>query len=948
MPLSQLKKSKNWQKKNIYKGPGKKKKKRNNKNFWRKLAYSVIVFGLIAVIGFAFLVAWYSRELPNPNNLQERNIAQSTQIFDRTGEHLLYEIHGDENRTLVKLEELPEYIGWATIVIEDRDFYKHHGFNLRGIIRSVVSNIFKGTRVGGSTITQQFVKNSILSPEKTYTRKLKELILSVQLERKFTKDEILQMYLNEIPYGSTNYGIESASQSYFGHTAKELTLAEAAMLAALPQSPTRYLNDQEVLTGRAHYILDQMAELGYITQEEADGAKAEDVKIRPQYDNIQAPHFVFYVKQFLSEEYGERAIEQGGLKVISTLSKDMQNVAEAAVRDHVDAKGASLGFSNGSLVAIDPKTGQVLAMVGSKDFFDEEIDGQVNVALRPRQPGSSFKPMVYTKGFEKGYTADTILWDVFTSFKTAIKNYEPHNYDLSTRGPVTVRTALQGSLNIPAVKMLYLAGIDNVLDFAEKLGYTTFGDRSRFGLALVLGGGEVKLLEHTGAYAIFANEGVKQKITPIIKVEDPWGKVLEEWKPQDGERVLDEDNARLITNVLSDNNARAYVFGTGSNLQLGDRPVAAKTGTTNDYRDGWTLGYTPSLAAGVWVGNNDNSEMHHGVGGSVGAAPIWNRFMREALEGKEIEHFNAPPPNDAKKPVLRGGSAEEQTVKIDRASGKLATEYTPESYIEERKYREAHSILYYLDKDDPRGPVPTNPGVDPQFAGWEAGVRGWVEHKSEEDGEEGVYAEKPPTEYDDLHIPENIPFVQILSPSNNTTFDSRNLSVRANASAPRGVSRTEYWIDDIKVGTTWGDDLEINLLIPNSVPKGFHALTVKSFDDIDNMGSDEITINLLADKTPLNLSFSHPTDGASFSQGEFPISISASLTDVSNIVKIDFFYGENEHSGMLIGSIIGPEGNYQTISWNTPPRSDTYKLWVVALDENEQENKSRPISINIE
>ena len=642
MPLPQIKKKDNWQKKNIYQGPGKKKKKPGNKKLWRKAAYFVIVVGLIGVIGFAILVAWYSRELPDPNNLQERNIAQSTQIYDRTGEHLLYEIHGDENRTLVKLDELPEYVGWATIVIEDRDFYKHHGFNLKGIFRSFVSNIIRGGRAGGSTITQQFVKNSILSPEKTYTRKLKELILSVQLERKFSKDEILQMYLNEIPYGSTNYGIESASQSYFGHTARELTLGEAAMLAALPQSPTRYLNDQEVLTGRAHYILDEMAELGYITAEEADAAKAEDVKIRPQVDNIQAPHFVFYVKQFLSEKYGERAIEQGGLKVISTLDKEMQDIAETAVREHVDAKGASLGLSNGSLVAIDPKTGQVLAMVGSKDFFDDEIDGQVNVALRPRQPGSSFKPIVYTEGFKKGYTADTILWDVFTSFKTAIKNYEPRNYDLSERGPVTVRTALQGSLNIPAVKMLYLAGIDNVLDFAEKLGYTTFGDRSRFGLALVLGGGEVKLLEHTGAYAVFANEGVKQNITPILKVEDPWGKMLEEWKPEDGERVLDENNARLITDVLSDNSARAYVFGTGSNLQLGERPVAAKTGTTNDYRDGWTIGYTPSLAAGVWVGNNDNSPMSAVASGVTGASPIWHNIISELLKNRLPHQFIKP------------------------------------------------------------------------------------------------------------------------------------------------------------------------------------------------------------------------------------------------------------------------------------------------------------------
>lgn len=942
MPLPNLKKASSFRKKSLYNGFKKKKKIKMSK-LWRKILYIGIVGALAGFILFSVLVAWYSKDLPDPNNLQERAIAQSTQIFDRTGEHLLYEIHGDENRTLVKLEELPEYMVWATLVLEDRDFYKHHGFNLRGIIRSVLSNIFRGTKVGGSTITQQFVKNSILSPEKTYTRKLKELILSVQIERKFSKDEILQLYLNEIPYGSTNYGIEAASQSYFGKSARDLTLSEAAVLAALPQSPTYYLNHQDVLMGRRDYALDQMAELGYITAEEAEAAKGEEFSIRPQVDDIQAAHFVFYVKQVLTEKYGERAVEQGGLKVISTLDKDKQEIADRAVREHVEEKGESLGLSNGSLVAIDPKTGQIIAMVGSKDFFDDEIDGQVNVALRPRQPGSSFKPIVYTQGFIKGYTPETILWDVFTSFKTATKPYEPRNYDLAERGPVTVRTALQGSLNIPAVKMLYLAGIDEVLDFAEKLGYTTFGDRSRFGLSLVLGGGEVTLLEHTGAYATLANEGRLHGVTPILKVEDPWGKVLEEWEENPGDEVISPEIARTITSVLSDNNARAYAFGTNSNLQLGSRPVAAKTGTTNDYRDGWTIGYTPSLAAGVWVGNNDNSEMHRGVGGSVGAAPIWNRFMREALEGTEIETFNPAPTIDAAKPVLAGKSAEETVVKIDRASGKLATEYTPESYIEERTYREAHCILYYVDKDDPRGPRPGNPAIDPQFNNWEAAVQRWVEREGEE-----YLAEAPPTEYDDLHVPENKPFIQILSPDNNTTYNSRTIYVDANASAPRGLSRLEYYIDDVKIGTTWGSDMEGAFQIPNSVSKGYHSLIVRAFDDIDNSESDEVTINLLADKLPLDISFSAPIDGDLISQSEFPIVVAASLNDISNIKKLDFYYGEDVYSGRLIASVVGVDANYQSITWSTAPRIGSYKLWAEAIDNDDQPIKSEAIDIRIE
>lgn len=944
MPLPNLKKGDAFHKKSLYKGPSKKRKKQLKK-LYRRVFY---VGGIAILAGFillAMLVAWYSRDLPDPNNLQERAIAQSTQIYDRTGEHLLYEIHGDQNRTLIKLEELPEYVVWATLVLEDRDFYSHHGFNIQGVMRSVLSNIFKGTRVGGSTITQQFVKNSILSTEKTYTRKLKELILSIQIERKFSKDEILQMYFNEIPYGSTNYGIEAASQSYFGHTAKELTLSEAATLAALPQSPTRYLNEQEFLMGRRDYALEQMAKLGYITEEEAEIAKAEEVKIRPRVDNIQAAHFVFYVKEVLTEKYGDRAVEQGGLKVISTLDYDKQGIAERAVREHVEDRGESLGFSNGALVALDPKNGQVLAMVGSKDFFDEKIDGQVNVALRPRQPGSSFKPVVYTQGFIEGYTPETVLWDVFTSFKTAIQPYEPHNYDLSERGPVTVRMALQGSLNIPAVKMLYLAGIDDVLDFAEKLGYTTFGDRSRFGLSLVLGGGEVKLIEHTNAYAAFADEGTHHEINPILKVEDPWGKVLEEWEESDagGEKILNEEVARTITNVLSDNNARAAVFGTGSKLQLGTRPVAAKTGTTNDYRDGWTLGYTPSLVAGVWVGNNDNSEMARGVGGSVGAAPIWNRFMNEALEGSEIEYFTAPPANDATKAVLTGKSAEETVVKIDKASGRLATEYTPETYVEERTYREAHCILHYVDKDNPRGSIPSNPSIDPQYDNWEAAVKKWVE---EEGGE--YVSEEPPTEYDDLHVSENKPYVQIILPTDNLTLNSRSITVETNASASRGIGRLEYWIDDVQIGTTWGTDFRGTFQIPNAVSKGFHGLIVRAYDDIDNSDFDEVTINLLADKLPLAIAFSSPTNGDRFDQTDFPISVSASMTDISDIQKIDFYYGPDQSNGYLIASVLGPDETYQSISWNSAPRSGTYKLWVQAIDSNNQNIMGAPITVYID
>lgn len=675
----------------------------------RRLLGRLIVIGLVLAISGAtfltFAIASLSRNLPEPGRLIDRNVAISTKIYDRKGETLLYDLHGEAKRTLIALDQIAPLAIKAALVAEDRNFYEHTGFDLRGIIRSVFLNIFKGGPLrGGSTITQQFTKNAVLTREKTLTRKLKELVLAYKIEKRFSKDEILNMYFNEIPYGSTIYGIESAAQSFFGKSASELDVVEGAMLAALPKAPTRlspYGNHPDELVGRVQHIVKGMADEGYITKEEADKYSKEDVlgRVKPRRDSLLAPHFVLYVREQLVQEYGEDFIERGGLKVTTTLDWDLQQIAEKEVLEGAKRNEERFGGNNAALFAQDVKTGQILAMVGSRDYFDEEVDGNVNVTLRARQPGSSFKPIVYTTAFTRGFTADTPLWDVVTNFKVEPEDYEPHNYDDKENGLVPMRKALAGSLNIPAVKTIYLTGIEHVLDLAERLGYTTFGDRSRFGLSLVLGGGEVKLAEHVGAFATLANDGVRIPQSTILRIEDSSGRVLEKWKSTSGEQVIDSTVTREIVNILSDNNARAFMFGVQNPLTLPDRPVAAKTGTTNDFRDAWTLGFTPSIAAGVWAGNNNNSAMHGKAAGANVAAPIWQAFMSQALQDSPVEEFLKPDPRPTLNPILRG-------------QGITSTE--------------PHSLLFYIDKDNLNASRPENPNEDPNFETWEQAIHKYL------------------------------------------------------------------------------------------------------------------------------------------------------------------------------------------------------------------------------
>ncbi|MFH1990518.1 MAG: PBP1A family penicillin-binding protein [Patescibacteria group bacterium] len=732
--------------------------KKQHRLLSRLVFWGILTFFVFVVL-FILTFFYYSRQLPNPNNWQDRKIIQSTKIYDRDNENLLYEIHGEEKRTIIPFDEIPKIIKDATIVAEDVEFYNHPGINVRGILRAVWADIKGGALLeGGSSITQQLIKNAYLTPERTFSRKIKEAILAIALERRYSKDEILNFYLNQIPYGSNSYGIEAAAQTYFNERAKDLTAAEAAYLTSLPRATSYYSpygSHGEELKSRANYILGRMHELKYISDDEYNDSLKTIVNFVGQKTNISAPHFVMFVRDYLTEKYGEDTVEKGGLKITTTLNFDLQKIAEKSVEEGAK-RNEVFNVKNAALVAIDPKTGQILAMVGSKNYFgDPEPDGcepgkncqfepNVNVATRLRQPGSAFKPFVYATAINNGYTPNTIIWDVSTEFNpqcswdgVAGPNidprtcYKPKNYDGKVRGPVTIKQALANSLNIPSVKVLYLAGINNSIDTAESLGITTLKDRSRYGLSLVLGAAEVKLLDMTSAYSVFGQEGIKREPTGILKIENSNGQVLEEYKDK-GQKVMKEQVAREINEILSDNNARAPMFGLYSTLSLGDRPAAVKTGTTQDpgdetkSRDAWTIGYTPSLVVGVWTGNNDNTPVDKS--GSGAAGPIWNDFMKKALEGTIMENFTKPESILTDKPILNGQYQITVNLKVNKNNGLLATDKTPPDLIQDKLFTEIHEILYWLDKNNPQGPPPDYPESDSQFKNWEESLQNWLKN----------------------------------------------------------------------------------------------------------------------------------------------------------------------------------------------------------------------------
>lgn len=679
------------------------------------------------------LFFWYSRDLPEPGKLIEAQSINSTRIYDRN-DIPLYSVYEDVNRTYVTLDKIPKQLELATIAIEDKDFYKNKGFSITGYIRGlIVDPILRRRVTGGSTITQQLVKNVLLTSERSIPRKVKELVLAIQVDKRYSKDEVLEMYLNDVPYGGTAIGVEAAAETYFGKKVDELNLAQSAFLAGLPQSPSIYSpysgNDHYI--GRSAQVLKNMREEKYITSEEEKKALAQIEEFKfTQRDSVsmKAPHFVIYVKQILASQFGEAAVETGGLSVKTTLDYELQKKAEDIVKEEVDKlKGYKVG--NGAAIVEDPKTGEILALVGSKDYFDEKSDGNFNVALANRQPGSSLKPVMYATAFEKGYSPSTMIMDVSTDFPTNDPEkpiYTPVNYDGKFRGPVQLRFALGNSLNIPAVKMLARVGVSDVMEKGYEMGLDnwepTAQNLQNVGLSLVLGGREVSLKDEVSAYSVFANKGQRKDPITILEVKDNKGKVLFKHKEKKGQRVLSEEIAFLISHILYDNNARSDVFGPNSLINIPG--VAVKTGTTDQKRDNWTVGYTPGVVVGVWVGNNDNSPMNPAIAsGATGASPIWRRLMLEALKIKKPEEFEIPEGIVAVQVDSLGGGMPTKDRPVRSEYFVKGTEPTSESGIYKKK---DDKIYIWLRESDPVSTDGKNL--------WQEGIDKWIEqnHKDEE------------------------------------------------------------------------------------------------------------------------------------------------------------------------------------------------------------------------
>ncbi len=826
---------------------------------------SVMLFGVIGFLVFLFgLVIFFATQIPSASELTNRNIVSSTKIFDRNGE-LLYDIYQNQNRTPIKLADMPDVVKKSTISIEDKDFYKHSGFSITGILRSVFDLIInRQITGGGSTLTQQLVKNALLTSDRSLIRKIKELILAIQVERAYTKDQILEMYLNEIPYGGTAYGIEAAANLYFGKLTKDLNLAEASLLAGLPQRPSVYSpygTQPELSKVRQKEVLRRMVEDGYITKDEERAAENVDLTYRTKQKELgfKAPHFVLYVKQKLIEQYGDKLVEQGGLKVTTSLDFKIQEKAQDIVRSEVEKLNSSK-IGNGAAVVLDPKTGQILALVGSKDYFGESLpkgckegvtcvfEPNVNVALSLRQPGSATKPITYAKALEKGYTANYTLMDVKTEFPGGanLPQYNPVNYDGQFRGPVQIRYALGNSYNIPAVKMLALVGVRDVLEQGYRMGITSWEPSaenvSSVGLSLVLGGREVRLLDLTSAFGVFANKGEQLDPVSILKVEDSKGKTLFEYKKPDGKKVLDDGIAFIISDILADNGARTAAFGSNSFLNIPGKTVAVKTGTTDQKRDNWSIGYTPSIVVGVWVGNNDNSPLDPRIASGVtGASPVWAAIMREVLKDKSNEPFERPDKvfqTDVDglmngKPHTGSPTRKEYFISGTEPKGESGA-YQRQRVCKSNTHRLANDNedneekdVVVLKEDDPTGANKWQKGIDdwvltasdPRLVGVSRGCSG-VPGFSTGSGS----------------------IIEIVNVSNGANVP-HVFDVLAKANSPAGVKKITWSIDGAQKSTQTSEPFALHVEFPKE-DRGSHTITVTLEDNNGGTFSSSIGVTV--------------------------------------------------------------------------------------------------------
>lgn len=769
-----------------------------------------------------FLIWASTIKTPDLSSFDDRLLGQSAKIYDRTGNILLYDLSEKVRRTVTPFDQISPYVKKTTIAIEDVDFYNHGGIKISSIIRAVFANIFTlKFSQGGSTITQQVVKNSLLSQNKNISRKIKEWILAIKLERTASKDTILNMYLNEAPYGGNIYGIEEASSLFFNKKSKDLTLAESAYLASLPQSPSTlspYGKNKAKLESRKNLVLEKALGAKMITQEEYDQALKEKVVFQPKsMAGIKAPHFVMYVKDYLLEKYGEELLAKGGLKITTTLDYELQQKTEDLVYNYVTKNGPAFKATNAASVAVDPRTGEILMMVGSKDYFDKENDGNFNVTTAHRQPGSSFKPFAYVTAFMKGYTPETPLFDVQTEFNVRCEPlvnekdkekegcYTPQNYEGGFKGLMNFRSALAQSRNIPSVKVLYLAGVDETIKTATAMGVNDLGPASQYGLTLVLGGGEVSPLDMTSAYGVFANNGQKAPLVSVLKIETEKGEILEK-NPEKvaTKQVITEQSAKLINDVLSDKQARSAIFAPST---FGDRAVAMKTGTTNNSRDAWEIGYTPSIVIGSWMGNNDNKPMAQQSSARI-VGPLWKSIMDFELTRIPVENFDAPEPKETGlKPFLTGSWMGPGT--------------------------EIHSELYWVDKKDPKGGIPGMGSNDEQFKNWEYSVSNWAQGS-----QASTLVQKTPLNNGDQKQDSNI--FKIVQPVNFANIDKKSRQAIIVSGFKSNTVSIEYYINGVSIGKSTESPF-VSSYIPQETPSSDFEDELKAIEKDSDGNQREAT-----------------------------------------------------------------------------------------------------------
>ncbi len=861
----------NWQRrlsrnKNKLKISFKLKEKFNSKKFWLnffKVCLILMAVGIVAIVG---LFVWYSRDLPSPEKVVRRD-GYSSKVYDRNG-NILYDIYDQGKRDPVLFENIPDYLKQATIAVEDKDFYKHKGFDPLTPFRIIKNFFYFGKVTGGSTLTQQLARTVLLTTDRTVNRKIKELILSIQIDAKYSKDEILGMYLNEVPYGGASWGIGPACEQYFNKSVKEINLAESVILAGLPQLPSVYSPYSKTPTAyidRTNHVLNRMVEDGYISQQLAEETfeQVKNYKFSSQNSTMKAPHFVFWIRDLLAQKYGEDVIEGGGLKITTSLDLELQEKVQEIVAEEID-KTEKLGITNGAALVLDPKTGQVLAMVGSRDYSSDKTDGKFNVVTQAlRQPGSAIKPVTYLAAIKEGWTAASMIMDTpvtFPSTSAGQKDYSPQNYNGKYNGPMSLRDALGNSINTIAVKTLANVGVEDMLSLAYKMGLSTLeptkNNLSRFGLSVTLGGAEVRMIELASAYTSFANEGQKMDPVGVLKIEDKDGRILEEFKQGLGIKIMTPQEAFIISHILSDNSARQLTFGAVNSLQVPGYQVAAKTGTTNEKKDNWTIGWTPNLLTAVWVGNNDNTAMGKLVSGVSGAAPIWKKIMTYKLP--KMSKIDFPIPNQI------------VNLEVDRISGYLAHDgfaSKSEYFIDGTQPRISDPIHLKLKvckgQDGLATPddVANNNYDEKEYFNfkendvfstdgknrWQEGINGWIEQQPDK---EKYY---PPSDY--CHSG-GLVNVGIDSPANESTVGN-NFEVKISTNSVKKIVEVKLWVDGSEKKTWTERPFETNLTLPD----GPHVIKVKATDRDGNSQEREakIGVNTAWNVTPTPLVTLTPT-----------------------------------------------------------------------------------------